>query len=109
MIRTNTQTPVDANNKPIDNSNQLGTTLASTYDATISSATSISLNAATTSFEVSAFTQSVLLRYAASVSTTTFDAAIPANTSRTFIRPDGVTIISVIEATATGAVAVIEY
>ena len=109
MIRTNTQTPVDANFKPISSSNQLGTALAVTYDATISSATSITLNAATTCFEVSAFTQSLLLRYAASVSTSAFDAVVPANTTRMFIKPEGVTVISVIEAAATGAVAVIEY
>lgn len=109
MIRTTTQTPIDANNKEIANSNQMGTALAVTYDATISSATSVVLNASTTCFEVSAFTQSVLLRYAAAVSTSAFDAVIPANTTRMFMRPDGVTTISVIEAAATGAVAVIEY
>jgi len=106
---TKTFTPIDANYKPIAGANQAGNALAVTYDATISSATSISLNASTTSFEVSAFTQSVLLRYAASVSTTVFDAVIPANTSRVFIKPEAVTVISVIEAAATGAVAVIEY
>ncbi len=109
MIRTTTQTPVDANDKPICSSQQAGTALAVTYDATISSATSITLNDATTSFEVTAIDKPIFLRYAASVSTTVFDALIPANTSRTFIRPDGVTIISVVEASATANVAVIEY
>lgn len=108
-VRTTTQTPVDAQNKPIAGANQMGTALAVTYDATISGATSVALNAATTCFEVSAFTQSVLLRYAASVSTSAFDAVIPANTSRMFLRPTGVDTISVIEAAATGAVAVIEF
>lgn len=108
-IQTKTQTPVDANQKPILNGNQMGTALAVTYDATISSATSITLNAGTTSFEVLAITQPILLRYAASVSTSAFDAVIAANQSKVFTRPDGVTVISVIEAAATGAVAVLEY
>lgn len=109
MITTKTQTPLDANNKPILSGNQMGTALAVTYDATISSATSITLNTATTSFEVLAITQPILLRYAASVSTSAFDAVIPANQSKVFVKPDGVTVISVIEAAATGAVAVLEY
>ncbi len=109
MIRTKTQTPVDANDKPIAGAQQAGTRLAVTYDATISSATSITLNAATTSFEVTAIDKPLFLRYAASVSTTEFDALIPANTTRTFFKQDGVTVISVLEASATANVAVIEY
>lgn len=109
MIRTNTQTPVDANDKPIAGSNQSGTSLAVTYDATLSSASDITLNAATTSFEVSAFTQSVLVKYAATASTSSFNAVVPANTTRMFIKPDGVTVISIIEAAASAATAVIEY
>jgi hypothetical protein len=102
------QLPVDGNGKPASNGNLVGPVIAVTYDATISSATSISLNAATTSFEVLAITQPIFLRFAASVSTSVFDAVIPANQSRVFYRDPAVTTISVLEAAATGLVAVIE-
>ncbi len=102
------QLPIDANNKPLLNGNLIGATLVETYDATISSATSLTLNASTTSFEVLAITQPVLLKYAASVSTSDFDAVVAANQSKVFYRDPAVTVISFIEAAATGAVAIIE-
>ncbi len=102
------QLPSDANRNPIAYGNLIGTVLAVTYDATISSATSISLNAATTSYEVLAIDKPILLRFAASVSTSAFDAVIAANCSKVFYRDPAVTTISVIEASATGGVAVIE-
>ncbi len=100
--------PVDGNQKPIQYGNLEGTVIAVTYDATISSATSVSLNASTTSFEVLAIDKAILLRFAASVSTSAFDAVIAANTSKVFSRDPAVTTISVIEASATAGVAVIE-
>lgn len=108
MNRISALLPVDAANKEIQNGNLIGTVLAITYDATISSATSISLNASTTSYEVLAIDKPVLLRFAASVSTSAFDAVIAANQSKIFFRDPLVTTISVIEASATAAVAVIE-
>lgn len=102
------QLPVDANDKVIQNGNPIGATLVETYDATISSATSITLNVATTSYEVLAITQPVLLKFAAGVSTSDFDAVIAANQSKIFWRDPSVTVISVIEAAATANVAVIE-
>lgn len=108
MSRIRSALPVDGNNKEIPNGNLVGTVLAVTYDATISSATSISLNAATTSYEVLAIDKPILLRFAASVSTSAFDAVIPANESKVFYRDPAVTTISVIEASATAIVAVIE-
>lgn len=108
MSRISSTLPRDGNNVPIENGNLVGTVLAKTYDATISSATSITLNDSTTSFEVLAIDKAVLLRFAASVSTTEFDAVIAANTSKVFYRDPSVSVISVIEASATAAVAVIE-
>jgi len=108
MSQITSALPVDANQKPIENGNLVGTVLAVTYDATISSATSISLNAATTSFEVLAIDKPILLRFAANVSTSAFNAVIPANGSKVFYRDPAVTTISVIEASATAIVAVIE-
>lgn len=108
MSQITSTLPRDGNAIPIQNGNLVGTVIATTYDATISSATDITLNAATTSFEVLAITKSILLRFAATVSTSAFDAVIDADTSRIFYRDPAVTTISVIEAAATGAVAVIE-
>lgn len=108
MERISSLMPVDAANKEIPNGTLGGTVLANTYNASISSAVSVSLNAATSSFEVFAFTQAALVRYQAGASTTNFDAAVPANTSRIFYRDPLVTTISVIQAAATGAMAVIE-
>ncbi len=99
---------IDGNQKPIDGSNLVDTVLATTYDATISGATSISLNVATTSYEVLAMAQPILLRFAAGVSTSAFDAVIAANTSKVFYRDPAVTTISVIEGVSGAIVAVIE-
>lgn len=99
---------IDGNQKPIPNSNLVGTVLAVTFDATISSATSINLNSITTSYEVLAVAQPIYLRFAAGVSTSAFDAVIGANTSKVFYRDPAVTTISVLEAAATANVAVIE-
>lgn len=106
--RISSQLPVDADNKVIQNGDLLGPILARTYDATISSATDLVLEAGTTSFEILAITQAVLVRFAATVSTTDFDAVVPANQTKVFKRGDGVTTISVIQAAATGAVAIIQ-
>ncbi|MCR4305476.1 MAG: hypothetical protein NUV73_00140 [Candidatus Daviesbacteria bacterium] len=102
-------------NIPIDGQGQTVQTvpdrpaLAVTYDATISSATSLTLNTGSSAFEVTAIDKAILMRYAASVSTSAFDAVIPANTSKIFFKPEGVTVVSFIEETATAKLVVIEY
>ena len=108
MSQITSTLPRDGNAVPIQNGNLVGPVLATTFDATISSATSITLNAATTSFEVLAITQPIYLRFAADVSTSAFDAVIEANASKVFYRDPSVTVISVLEAAATANVAVIE-
>ena len=108
MSRINATLPIDGNNKPIPQGNLVGEVIATTYDATISSATSITLDESTTSFEVLAIDKPVLVRFAADVSTSAFDAVVPANESKVFYRDPAVTTISVIEASATAIVAVIE-
>lgn len=108
MIRTSIQNPISADNQVIPLGYPQGTALAVTYDATISGATSVTLNAGTTSFEVTAIDKGIFLRYAASASSSAFDAFIPQNTTRFFAKPDGVTTISVIEESATAKVVVIE-
>ena len=108
MSQIKASLPIDGNQKSIQGGNLDGPVLATTYDATISSANSIVLNTATTSYEVLAIDKPVLLRFAASVSTSAFDAVIPANQSKVFYRDPAVTTISVLEASATAIVAVIE-
>ena len=108
MSQITSTLPIDGNQKPIQLGNLVGTVLARTYDATISSATDITLNASTTSFEILAIDKPVLVRFATTVTTSNFDAVVEANTSTIFYRDPAVTIISVIEASATAIVAVIE-
>lgn len=81
------------------------TALAVTYDTTITSATSVTLNALTSIIEVSAVDSGVFLKYSAGASTSDFDEYILADTTRHYVIPDGVTVISVI---GDGAVVVIE-
>lgn len=99
--------PIDGNNKPVQLSPR-GTAIAVTYDATISSATTVTLNAATTYIEVTAIDKAIFMRYAASVTSSAFDEFIPQNTTRAFVRPVGVTVISVLEEAATAKVVVVE-
>lgn len=108
-MRTQAIFPTDADFKSIVNGAPLGVPLAKTYDATLSSATDITLNVATSYIEVAAIDKPVLLRYQATASTTNFDAVIPANSVRGFAVPNGVTVISVIEEQASAHVVVTEY
>lgn len=82
--------------------------LAVTYDATISAATDITLNAATSYLEVSAIDKGVFLRWAATASSTAFDEFINAGETRSFVKPAGVTVISVIQESATAKVVIVE-
>lgn len=99
--------PIDDNNKGIQLT-QATEALATTVDSTISSATSITLNTATTLIEVNALSQGIYLKYAAGASSSDFDEFIPAGVPRHYIVPDGVTVISVIEQAASATVIVIE-
>lgn len=99
--------PRDGNNVPLQIS-PIGEAIAVTYDATISSATDITLNAATTIIEVTAIDKGVFLKYGTTVTTSDFDEFIPQNVSKEYAIPNGVTIISVIQEAATGKVVVIE-
>lgn len=82
--------------------------LAVTYDTSISAATDITLNAATTFLEINAVSEGVFLRYASTASSVNFDEYIAADTTRHYAVPEGVTVISVIERAASAAVVVIE-
>lgn len=82
--------------------------LAVTFNSTISAAVDITLNTATTLIEVNALSQGVFLRYQSTVSSVNFDEYIQAGAVRHYIKPTGVTVISVIQQAATGAVIIIE-
>lgn len=82
--------------------------IAVTYDTTISTATDITLNSATDIIEVTAINNGVFLRYASTASSSAFDEFILADSTRHFIVPAGVTVISVIEETASAKVVVVE-
>lgn len=91
-----------------DNLTPSAVPLARTYDTTISTATSITLQTNTNFLRVCAIDQGVFLRYQANVSSTDFDEYIPADSVQDFIVPKGTTVISVIERAASAAVVVIE-
>lgn len=76
--------------------------LATTVDDTISSATSITLNASTTFLEVTAITAGIYMRYQAGAASNAFDEYILANSTRHFYVPNGVTVVSFIQDASVG-------
>lgn len=82
--------------------------LAVTYDTSISTATDITLNTSTALIEVTAINNGVFLRYASTASSSNFDEFVLADSTRHFVIPAGVTVVSVIEETASAKVVVIE-
>lgn len=83
--------------------------IESTYDATISSSTTITLNAATKLIEISAIDKAVLYKWGATCATTDFDGVVPANTSKLVPVPLGQTTVQFIEESATAKLAVVEF
>lgn len=98
---------IDANSKPVVGT-MVGVALAVTYNATLSSAVNVTLNANTSYFEVAAIAKGVFLRYQATASSANFDEFIPQDSIRGFAVPDGVTVISVIQQASSAAVAIVE-
>lgn len=107
-MRINVALPVDANDKVIQAAPPSVVALAVTYNATISSAVNLTLNTATTYIEVTAMDKGIFLRYQATASSTNFDEFIGAGLTRCFAIPLNVTVISVIQESATAKVAIIE-
>lgn len=90
--------------------------VATTYDATISSSTEITLNTATRLIQVTAIDKPIFLSWGtADASTSNFDLLVPANQSYFLSVPyqsDGKTLftaVNFIEASATALLAVAEY
>ena len=83
--------------------------LVVTYDATISTSTQITLNAATTLIAVSAIDKTILMNWGTtSASTTVFDEVINLNTTRQFFVPVGVKAVNFIEQVATAILVLVE-
>lgn len=87
--------------------NKIAPTLEETYDATISTSTSITLNTNSRYIEVSAIDKGIFMKWGATASSTDFDEFIPANTTRLFVIP-AVTTVQFIEESATGKLVVLE-
>lgn len=86
-----------------------GVALEETYDATISSSTSITLNTSATFIEVSAIDKGIFLKWGGTASSTDFDGFIPQNTSKVFPIPVSQTTVEFIEEAATAKLVVVEY
>lgn len=83
--------------------------LAVTYDATISSSTPVTLNAATTGIEVTAIDKAIFLKWDASASSSSFDGVIQPNTSKVFMVPRGTTTANFIEQSSTAILICVEF
>lgn len=98
------------------NQNQVNAlSLVSTYDATIDSSTTLTLNAATRQILVTAITQPIFYKWGAAASSSSFDGIVspghPAMVQRPINPATGAlfTTIQFIEAAATANLAVCEY
>lgn len=83
--------------------------LVATYDATVSSNTAITLNAATTGLEVSTIAQGVFLRWDATASSSAFDGYIAPNSTKVFTVPRGTVTANFIESASAATLIVIEF
>lgn len=80
--------------------------VAVTYDATVSSSTEITLNAATTYIEVSAAGAGIFMKWGATASSSAFDEFISANTTRIYKKQAAT--VQFIQESATAKLVVIE-
>ena len=83
--------------------------LAVTYDATISSTTSVTLNAATTGIEVTAVDKPIFLNWDATASSSAFVGIIAPNTTKVFSVPRGTVTANFIEQAATAILVCVEF
>lgn len=88
--------------------NSKAPTLQATYDATISSSTSLSLNANSEVIEVTALTKGIFMKWSGTASSSSFDEFIAADSTRAFVIPTGATTVEFIEQSATAGLVVIE-
>jgi hypothetical protein len=88
--------------------NPLAPTLATTYDATISGSTTVTLNSGTTYIEVTALLKGIFMKWGATASSSSFDEFIAPESTRTYVVPDGTTSVQFIEEAASAHLVVIE-
>lgn len=99
--------PIDSNSKEF----QLPPAtlaLAVTYDTTISSSTSITLNVNTSLIEVTSLAKGTFMKWGGTASSSSFDEFIAPDTSRTYVVPTGQTTVQFIEQAASATLIVIE-
>lgn len=96
-------------NIPIQNYvNAKSVTLATTYDATISSSTLVTLNSKTTTIQITAVLKGIFLKWDATASSTAFDEYIPAENTNIYVVPTGTVTANFIEESASAHLICIE-
>jgi len=104
---TSQAVPRDATNTPLPLTPAKGP-LSKTNNASLSSAVDVTLNANTTLLEVSAITAGIFMRYASTASSANFDEFIQAGSTRHFVKPATVTVVSFIQQAASATLILIE-
>ena len=99
--------PIDANGKEIQITPNV-VALATTYDTSVSSSTEVTLNTNTSYIEVAALVKGIFLKWGGTASSTSFDEYIPADSLRTFVKPNGQTSVQFIEQTSAATLVLIE-
>lgn len=82
----NPNLPVDGNSKGLPLT-PAKVAVAITYDTTISSDTTVTLNAATTFIEVNAISQGIFMKWGATATSSAFDEYIQAGSTRHYVVP----------------------
>lgn len=83
-------------------------TLVATYDATVSASTLLTLNAGTTTIEVTAIDKGIFLKWGGTASSSSFDEFIGANMTRVYVVPSTIATVQFIEESATAKLVVLE-
>lgn len=83
-------------------------TLAATYDATINSDTTVTLNAKTAVVIVSAESKGIFMKWDGTASSSSFDEYISPGYTNVYVRPEGVTTAHFVEQAASAVLIVIE-
>lgn len=106
----NNSLPTDGNYKQFNSppSALVTTALAVTYDASINSSTTVTLNTATTSIEVTALLKGIFLKWGGTASSSSFDEFIAPDSTRVYQVPNGQTTVQFIEEAASAHLVVIE-
>lgn len=88
--------------------NSKAPTLAVTYDATVSSSTSVTLNANSSVIEVSALLKGIFMKWNGTASSSSFDEFIAPESTRVFVIPEDTTTVEFIEQASSAHLVVVE-